>query len=236
MNSISVIIPCYNEWSRVWELVRHILSIFENQIEIIISDQSSTDEIFMSCKMYLNTSVLWKKSPGTCRAQTMNYWASFATGDLYVFLHADTQLPLQAKNELERLELNTYLGGWFLKLYGPFTFWTSVMTIVWNQRRKKTKQFFWDNAIFCSKEIFEKLWWYANMKLFEDVDFSKRLFDFALQEKKDIFVCLYPVITSARKYIQQGFWKVLFLQMKLQLKYKLGLFDGVSFAREYWKI
>ncbi len=233
-NNISVIIPCYNEWAIVWELVRHVLAIFDNQVEIIISDQSSTDEIFTSCKSYLNSQVVWTKSPGNCRSATMNHWANFATGDLLVFLHADTQLPIEAKHELTSLDLKKYIGWGFMKVYSPYTFWTSIMTTLLNWIRIYSKQFFGDNVIFCSRSVFLELWWYSTIKLFEDVERSKRVSEYAKKHHQQIYVCEYPVITSSRKYIVWWFWNVFFQQMKLQIKYKFWLFDDTVFFSEYY--
>jgi len=40
----------------------------------------------------------------------MNQGANFATGDIVLFLHADNQLPIQAYEELKRIDLHMYCG------------------------------------------------------------------------------------------------------------------------------
>lgn len=240
-NTVSVIIPCYNEWARVADLVHHVFSVFHNEVQVIVSDQSKDQIIFSSLEYYFNNhnlhmmkDFIYTKSFGHCRAETMNQGANFATGDIVLFLHADNQLPIQAYEELKRIDLHMYCGWWFLKLYSPITFWTSIMTTFWNMRRMRSKQFFWDNAIWCSRKVFESLWWFPKMKLFEDVKFSQMMSDYAFSHKKGIFVSNYPTITSSRKYIEWWFRTIFRIQMKLQILYKLGLYTD-EFQNEYYK-
>lgn len=234
-NSISVVIPCYNEWTRVGELVYHVLSIFQHEVQVIISDQSNDQIIFHSLKHYKdNQNIIYTKSTGDCRAETMNHGASLASWDILLFLHADNQLPIQANTELKHIDLSHYIWWWFLKLYSPFTFWTNMMTTFWNIKRVRSKQFFGDNAMWCSKKVFEELWWFPRMKLFEDVAFSKTLLDYTKWNNKDIYVSLYPTITSSRKYSQWWFRRVFWLQTKLQILYKLGLYND-NFQQKYYQ-
>lgn len=236
MNSISVIIPCYNEWTRVTDLVRHVFSIFDDDVQVIVSDQSGDQLISNSLEEYRNNqNFIYTKSPWSCRAETMNHGARYASADILLFLHADNQLPLEVNKELKDVDLGSYTWGGFLKLYSPFTFWTSIMTSLWNQKRKNSRQFFGDNAMRCERTTFGVLWWYKSMKLFEDVDFSKRILEYALSCGKDIYVSQYPTITSSRKYAEKGFWKIFFLQTKLQILYKLGLYNDTKFHHKYYK-
>ncbi len=234
MNKVSVIIPCYNEWTYVSDLVHHVFSVFHNEVQVIVSDQSKDQIIFLSLEHLKNNNFIYTKSPWDCRAETMNHGAGFATGDIVLFLHADNQLPIQANEELKHIELHMYCGWWFLKLYSPITFWTSIMTIFWNKRRMRSKQFFGDNAIWCSRKVFESLWWFPKMKLFEDVKFSQMMSDYAFSHKKAIFVSNYPTITSSRKYIEWWFRTIFRIQMKLQILYKLGLYKD-EFQNDYYK-
>ncbi len=233
LNAISVIIPCYNEWARIADLVHHVFSVFHNEVQVIVSDQSSDQIIFHSLEHIESDNFIYTKSPWNCRAETMNHGAWFATGDIVLFLHADNQLPIQAHEGLRNLDLHRYIWWWFLKLYSPFTFWTSIMTTFRNIRRIKSKQFFGDNAMRCSRKVFENLWWFPKMKLFEDVKFSQMMSDYAFLHKKEIYVSLYTTVTSSRKYREQGFWKTFLMQMKLQILYKLGLYKD-DFENEYY--
>lgn len=241
-NTISVVIPCYNEWSRIADLIHHVFSVFHNEVQIIVSDQSYDQIILDSLEKFKNNTlkevsqnIIYTKSPWNCRAETMNHGASLATGDIVLFLHADNQLPIQVNQELRNIDLDKYVGWWFLKLYSPITFWTSIMTAFWNLRRVKSKQFFGDNAMWCAKKVFNKLWWFPRMKLFEDVKFSQMMLDYALSHKKDTYVSRYPTITSSRKYIEWWFWKVFLMQMKLQFLYKIGLYSD-KFQKEYYDV
>ena len=113
MNTITVIIPCFREKpEKVRSLVDHVLTVFHNDVQVIVSDQSHDEGLQNLIDQYHPTDhrVVYTPSPGSCRAHTMNHGASFATGDILVFLHADNTLPLQAYDELSMLELTQYSG------------------------------------------------------------------------------------------------------------------------------
>ncbi len=235
MNSISIIIPCFQESpDKIAHLTEHLLSVFHHQAQIIISDQSHDDRIAQLINKLNDTNIIYTSSPWNSRAQTMNHGAQYATGDLLLFLHADNTLPVQAHNELTTLDLTQYCGGGFLKYFAPVTFWTSVMSTWRNSWRRRSKKFFGDNSIFCSKKVWKEIWWYADMQLFEDVDFSDRLSKYAHTHHLQVYVSPYPTITSSRKYTTHGFWRVFWLQTKLIVLYKLSWYNDTTFVKAYY--
>ena len=98
---ISAIIPTYNEEATVKSTIDSIIISSENaeeSVEIIISDGGSSDDTVRVCRDYLANSS--KKSKfhivfgGTNRSESQNIGAKQATGDVLLFLHADSILPL----------------------------------------------------------------------------------------------------------------------------------------------
>ena len=84
---ISIVIPAYNEESYIEETLRAI----KNQIcnfsyEIIVVDGQSTDKTISVAKNYAEVF----KSPQRSRVFQLNYGASKTSGDLILFLDADT--------------------------------------------------------------------------------------------------------------------------------------------------
>lgn len=98
---ISVIIPTYNEETTVKSTIDSIIISSENaeeSIEIIISDGGSSDDTVKVCRDFLATSSQKSKFHivfgGTNRSESQNIGAKQATGDVLLFLHADSILPL----------------------------------------------------------------------------------------------------------------------------------------------
>ena len=84
---ISIVIPAYNEESYIEETLRAI----KNQVcnfsyEIIVIDGQSTDKTISVAKNYAEVF----KSPQRSRVFQLNYGASKTSGDLILFLDADT--------------------------------------------------------------------------------------------------------------------------------------------------
>ena len=85
---LSIIIPVLNEAA----IIRSILSRLQNDlgIEIIVVDGGNQDNTLELAQAEGVKVIL---SPQTGRANQMNAGAAIATGDILLFLHADTQLP-----------------------------------------------------------------------------------------------------------------------------------------------
>lgn len=240
-NTISLIIPCYNEWSRLADLVRHVFSVFDNKVQIIVSDQSQDQIISDSLEKYKNNlnsqqsqNFIYTKSPGSCRAETLNYGAGFANGDILLFLHADNQLPIEAKRELEEIDLVEYIGWCFQEFAHPNMTLVWLLEVYWNRHTRRTLQFFGANAMWIKKDVFHELWWFAKMRLFEDVDLNDKMRTYVREYKKKLYISPYITLISSRKFKERGFWSVFFLQIKLIIKYRLGLYTD-EFEKEYYR-
>ncbi|MHA1378982.1 MAG: glycosyltransferase [Candidatus Helarchaeota archaeon] len=89
-NSISVIIPTYNEE----ENIRKTISYIKNQktsltFEVIVCDGGSTDKTMEIAQKYVRVI----KSPKKGKAFQMNYAVKRSNGKILIFLDADTHLP-----------------------------------------------------------------------------------------------------------------------------------------------
>ena len=84
---ISVIIPCYNEEKSISAVIERALD--DPNVEVIVSDGGSKDRTIEICHQYPVDIV----AVGKNRSECLNHGASIATGDILLFLHADTMLP-----------------------------------------------------------------------------------------------------------------------------------------------
>jgi len=138
----------------------------------------------------------------------MNRWAEIANWDILVFLHADTILPEKSFFKLENIDLKKYNYWCFYKQFDPNNFLLELISSVNNLQTKLFWTILWDNWIFISKNKFNKIWWFKNIKLMEDIEISK-----ILKKEWKIFFIKDKIITSSRKFQKKWIIKTfLFMQ------------------------
>src|SRR5258706_13813592 len=93
---ISVIIPTLNEETNLPVTLRQLTD--HPDVELIVVDGGSTDRTVDIAQQF--TPYVFRTPPG--RAQQMNVGARHATGDILLFLHADTFLLPGALYEIHR--------------------------------------------------------------------------------------------------------------------------------------
>jgi rSAM/selenodomain-associated transferase 2 len=129
------------------------------------------------------------------RARQMNAGAAVCTGDLLMFLHADTRLPHNADTLVRRATLGrTQWGRFDVTIDSP----RLVMRIVeglMNLRSRWTGIATGDQAIFVRKDLFNRIGGFPDQPLMEDVALSTRL------KRHGPPACLRErVTTSARRW------------------------------------
>lgn len=158
----------------------------------------------------------------------MNAGATQATGDILLFLHADTQLPVTATSDIS-LAMQRAEWGRFdvcLDSNAPMLWLVSRMM---NWRSKLTGIATGDQAIFINKSLFEQIGSYPNQPLMEDIELCKSLKNIAKP------ACLSSkVITSARRWQQHGTWRTILLMWQLRFDYWRGE-SAESIKQRYYK-
>jgi rSAM/selenodomain-associated transferase 2 len=153
------------------------------------------------------------------RGEQMNYGASLATGDVIVFLHADTEFSELHLGALETaLQDRAVVGGAFYRKFDerhPRLMWLEKVGR-WLTRHGGT--LFGDQTIFVRRDIFVKLGGFAKIPLMEDVEFSPRL-----RRAGKIAVLDPPVRSSGRHHDRKGAWRTTIQNGLLLLLYKIGV-------------
>ncbi len=181
-------------------------------LEIIVSDGGSRDRTIQIAEKFSDKVV---QTAGG-RYKQLNLGTSASSGDILVFLHADTLLPRDAILQiLYELKDPTVIGGGFKKVWR----WTphvkcsrlvNFLMYFWegfgNWTVHLIKNFPGDNAIFVRRHIFQKLDGFRPLWICEDFDFSRRL----SKLKGQVVYIRSPVKTSARRFEKYGFLKTLF--------------------------
>jgi rSAM/selenodomain-associated transferase 2 len=149
----------------------------------------------------------------------MNAGARVATGEILLFLHADTFLPQNFPELLrDALQDPATIGGRF-DVQLDATGWSfRMIETLMNARSRLTRIATGDQAIFVRRDAFLDLGGFPEMELMEDVEFSRRL------KRKGKIACLRArVLTSARRWQRDGVFRTIGLMWLLRLAYFLGV-------------
>lgn len=210
---ISVVIPVLNEYKMIGGCLKRLGEEIGPH-EIVVVDGGSTDRT----PDIVNTfpDVRYLRCPTAGRSIQMNYGADAATGQILLFLHADTFLPpgglTMIESGLARAEI---VAGSFslrfdchhalLRLFARFS------------RINHTLFTYGDQGLFMTRRVFERVSGFRDIPLMEDVEIQKRLRKLGGFMKID-----HPVVTSARRFLRRGIIKQQLLNTGLVLLYHAG--------------
>ncbi|BAZ13042.1 glycosyl transferase family protein [Calothrix sp. NIES-4071] len=209
-SKISIIIPVYNEQKHI--LATIITAQKSTNTEIIVVDAGSEDG---TCDI-ANTTGVKVIASDRGRAVQMNAGAAVASGDILLFLHADTLLPSKFDDMVrETLQLGVVAGAFKLKINGkPW----GLRLVEWgvDMRSKYFQLPYGDQAIFCKSEIFEKIDGFSELPIMEDFELVRRL-------KSIGRIAIIPahVLTSGRRWLQRGILKTTLINQIIIIGYFL---------------
>jgi len=208
--NISIIIPVLNEATSIVHFLKSLQQFRKRGHEIILVDGGSTDNTLELSKHYIDQSL----SSVTGRAAQMNLGAQQAKNTILLFLHSDTFLPEFADSIIiKSITKKTPWGRFNVKLSGHQFIFRIIETMI-NFRSKYTNIATGDQAIFISKEIFNKINYFPDIALMEDIAISKKL------KKHYACTCLTETVTtSSRRWEQHGITRTLFLMWMLRFLY-----------------
>ena len=232
---ISIVIPILNEADNLPHLFANINSLKPAPQQVILVDGGSNDDSISIMQSFIEQSMLdnyhkivWRMTESKAgRARQMNAGAALATGDVLLFLHADTQLPNQAIAQVTIAVKTSEWGRFDVKLNSrqPMLWVVSQMI---NWRSRLTSIATGDQAIFINKDLFDKIGGYPNQALMEDVEICKQLKNIAKPARLRS-----KVITSARRWQQHGTWRTIILMWQLRFDYWRGVSAANIKARYY---
>lgn len=210
---ISIIIPVLNEANTI----ARVISTARNaeNVEIIVADGGSSDGTVEIAQNRADRAI--STTPG--RATQMNAGAAASTGDILLFLHADTLLP-RGYDSLVRQALAkpSSAGGAFeLEIDGRRLCLRLVETGV-NWRSNFLQMPYGDQAIFLSSATFDKIGGFPDLPLMEDFELVRRL-----KKQGRIEIVPLPVLTSARRWQQVGVLKTTAINQIVIIAYFLGV-------------
>ncbi|MFZ0614746.1 MAG: TIGR04283 family arsenosugar biosynthesis glycosyltransferase [Desulfobacterales bacterium] len=219
---ISVVIPALNEAAGISDTVRQAQKA--QRVEVIVVDGGSRDDT-ADIAGRLGARVLPANPP---RARQMNAGAAAASGEILLFLHADTRLPA-GYDALVRAALSRsgVAAGAFALLIDSarpsLRFMAQAAT--WRSRRLEAP--YGDQALFFTAATFRNVGGFPNLPIMEDFELVRRL-----KRKGRIVVLPVPVTTSARRWLHVGVWKTWLINQLGITAYLLGIAPA-TIARFY---
>lgn len=167
--SVSVIIPTLNEESCLAETLRLLRQ--QRPHEIIVADGGSGDA---TCRLAAAADRLVDGPRG--RAVQMNRGAACATGDVLLFLHADCSLEPGALDSAERwLRRRGVAAGCFRMTVRTRGLLFRSLDACATARVRLTGLAYGDQGLFLRRELFERLGGFPNLRMMEDLFFSREL-------------------------------------------------------------
>jgi rSAM/selenodomain-associated transferase 2 len=221
--TISVIIPTLNEERTIMAALAHTAALGFD--ELIVVDGRSLDQTPALVESFRRRTQSPAQSPvrlvtAPCgRASQMNEGAKSSSSETLLFLHADTQLPDNAKTMIETTLANQgMVGGRFDVRFDRPSMWGTIISRMMNWRSRLSGIATGDQALFVRRHIFEQIGGFADMPLMEDIDFSRRL-----KRKGATAALTATVTTSFRRWEQHGPLRAILLMWGLRLLYWIGV-------------
>lgn len=220
----SIVIPTLNEAETISHTLQGLQSWRARGHELILVDGGSTDDTVILAAPLVDR--LLHSTAG--RALQMNTGAKVASGELLLFLHADTHLPADAECHIvEGLRRQHAAWGRFdLHLSGTHPLLRVIEYLI-NLRSRWSGIATGDQAMFVLRPLFEQVQGFLPIPLMEDVALSKTL------KAHSRPVCLKShVISSSRRWERHGIVRTVLLMWRLRLGYALGA-DPARLATQY---
>ena len=224
MPKLSIIVPVLDEARGIVPALNALAPFRARGAEAIVVDGGSADDTMALATPLADRVIAAPRG----RAAQMNAGAAIATGDLLLFLHADTTLPEHADGLLlgalsdpawqwGRFDVRIEGRSPLLRVVAGFMNWRSQITGIATG----------DQAMFARRAAFDAAAGFPEIPLMEDIALSKKL------KRLSRPLCLAArVVTSGRRFDQAGVVRTVLLMGRLRLAYFLGA-EPAALARRY---
>jgi rSAM/selenodomain-associated transferase 2/rSAM/selenodomain-associated transferase 1 len=221
---VSIIVPTLDDT----EPLARLLSALETgpEIEILVVNGAVSDRRLDALTAH-RRDVRFLSSPAG-RGRQMNVGAWWADGRWFVFLHADTRLPPNWLDELRRADRDRSVVGGSFRFQLDSDAWQARCVergVGWRVRWLDLA--YGDQALFVRRDAFQALGGYREWPLMEDVDFVRRL-----RQLGRLYHSPLPVVTSARRWERDGWWRRSAENIAIQMLFFAGA-SPAWLARRY---
>ncbi len=221
MKWLTIVMPVLDEAAIIVAALAALAPLRTRGAEVIVVDGGSSDESVALARFGANRVLHGPRNRGAA----MNAGAALGTGDVFIFLHADTTLPDNAdrliaaalsRRVFERRRLCCW-GRFDLRIAGRHPLLALVARMI-NWRSRLTGIATGDQAIFVSREAFWSAGGFPDLPLMEDIALARKLKRLGRPQ------CIAaPAVTSGRRWDSHGLWYTIVLMWRLRLGYYLGV-------------
>ncbi len=210
---LSIVMPALNEALGIERSLQALVPMRARGVEVVLADGGSFDDTAQRAAPWVDQLVVAPRS----RALQMNAGARMARGDVLLFLHADTDLPLGADElVLEAISQGACWGRFDVRIEGRAGM-LRVIAALMNWRSRVTGIATGDQAIFVTRAALDHVGGFPDQPLMEDIELSRRL------KRRGAPACLSAkVCTSGRRWEQRGVWRTILLMWWLRWRYWRG--------------
>ncbi len=222
LERISIIIPALDEAANIEAAIASAQAA--PGVEIIVADGGSSDGTPGLAAAH-GAKVI--TSPAG-RARQMNAGAEAATGDILLFLHADTRLPHGYDAHVrEALALPRAIAGAFAFRVDARLRRLRLIEWLANFRSRRLHMPYGDQGIFLRAETFHELGGFPDQPIMEDFELMRRL-----KRRGRIVNVPEPAVTSARRWLRIGTFRTTMINQVAIVAYWLGV-SPARIARWY---
>ncbi len=212
---LSVVVPALDEAPRIVATLAALQPLRAAGHEVVVVDGGSGDATLALARPLADLAFVAPRG----RARQMNAGAAAATGDVLMFLHADSLLPSAAGDAFLREwpRGGRRWGRFDVSIAGTARVLSTVAAMM-NARSRLTGIATGDQGLFVERVLFDVAGGYPDQPLMEDLAFSVRLKRIAGRP-----LCVRQrIITSGRRWEQQGPWRTIVAMWRLRYAYWRG--------------
>jgi rSAM/selenodomain-associated transferase 2 len=225
MMAVSIIVPVLDEAPAVEALLAELDRW--PAAERVLVDGGSSDGTFTRLSAAASRHGLTVLCSPRGRAAQMDAGARAATGQVLLFLHADTRLPEHALEHVAAAVRDGAVGGCFRVRICSDDLRLRAASAIISARSRLVGSATGDQAIFVRRDVFERVGGFGPLPLFEDLELVRRV------RAHGRFTCVPATVdTSARRWHGRGVTRTIALMWALRLGYHLGL-SPARLARAY---
>jgi rSAM/selenodomain-associated transferase 2 len=222
MRRLTIVIPVLNEATIIAGALQALGPLRARGAEVIVADGGSRDATVQLAHPLADHVITAPQGRGA----PMNAGAALGNGDTLLFLHADTTLPENADRLIAAALTQRPWGRFDIRIAGQHPFLAVIAWMI-NWRSRLTGIATGDQAIFVTREAFLAVGGFPDLPLMEDVAISRQL-----KRLCRPFCIATPVVTSGRRWEQNGVMRTILLMWCLRLSYYFGV-EPALLARHY---
>lgn len=215
---LAIIIPALNESANIVATLMPLQVMRTRGVTVTLVDGGSHDDTMQLAAPLCDGIV--ESQPG--RSIQMNAGAGHvrATSEAYLFLHADSILPLDADIIIADALQHNQWGRFDVTIQGAHPLLPMVARMM-NLRSRITRIATGDQGIFMRRETFDAVGGFPPQQLMEDIEMCKQLN--RVNKIGSPANVKQKVITSGRRWDKYGLWRTIWLMWRLRWQYFFGV-------------